>query len=86
MFSQPDVEWDEQSHAEMLALHAYRRTRCPGCGGNLEETTAAENEDRYKHEPSLQCHRCEEFARTADEYRDHPHPHTFLHLVSLKRG
>lgn len=70
----------------MLALAAYRRRLCPGCGGDLEETTAPENEDRFIHEPPLQCARCVGFARASEAYQDQPRPHTFLHLVKLKRG
>jgi hypothetical protein len=70
----------------MLALAAYRATRCPGCGGDLSETTAAENEDKFWHEPPLQCYRCVGFARASQVYADQQHPHTFLHRVKLKRG
>ena len=82
------MEWDEHSQAEMLALAAYRAGLCPNCSGRLEETTAPENEDRYRAELPLVCHRCKAFAVVHDEYRDQPHPHSFLHLVRLrpKRG
>jgi hypothetical protein len=84
--SQPEPEWDEQSQAEMLALAVYRKRRCPGCGGDLEETTAAENEDHYRPELPLQCHRCVGLARAAEPYADQRNPHTFLHMVKLIRG
>jgi uncharacterized protein with PIN domain len=84
--SRPESEWDDQSQAEMLALAAYRKTRCPNCGGDLGETTAAENEDRYLHEPPLQCFRCVGLARSAEAWKDRDHAHTYLHLVKLKRG
>lgn len=88
MSSQPEPEWDEQAQAEMLALAAYRKMLCPSCGGNLAETTAAENEDRYQAELPLQCHRCVGFARAAKRYEDEPMNQTLLHLVRLrpKRG
>lgn len=66
----------------MLALKAYRDTRCPHCGGNLTETTAAENEDRYEHELPLTCHRCVAFARAHEAYEGERRPHTLIHLVS----
>jgi hypothetical protein len=78
----PEVEWDETEQGWMLALSMRRETRCPSCGGDLTQTTAAENEDRYRHELPLQCHRCVAFARAHEAYADQPRPHTFLHLVS----
>lgn len=70
----------------MLALGQWRKRICPGCGGDLAETTAPENEDRYVPELPLQCARCVGFARAAEPYQDQQHPHTFLHQVRLKRG
>jgi hypothetical protein len=70
----------------MLALAVYRKRRCPGCGGDLEETTAAGNEDRYLPQPPLQCHRCVGFARAAEAWKERDYPHTYLHMVKLKRG
>lgn len=86
MASVPEAEWDDTEQAYMLALAAYRKRICPGCGGDLAETTAAVNEDRYKPELPLQCHRCLGFARAAETYQEEKHPHTYLHRVKLKRG
>jgi hypothetical protein len=80
----PEVEWDEQQQTYMLALAAYRQRRCPGCAGDLEETTAPANEDRYKYDLPLQCFRCVAFARATKAYQDEPHPQTLLHLVKLR--
>lgn len=68
----------------MLALAAYRRGRCPGCGGDLAETTNPDNEGRYQRDLPVQCFRCLEYARAADAYQDQPHAHTYLHVVRLK--
>lgn len=65
----------------MLALRAYRASRCPGCGGDLAVTTAAENEDRFRAELPVQCYRCLEFGRSHEAYREEPHPLSLLHLV-----
>lgn len=65
----------------MLALHMYRDSRCPGCGGDLVETTASENEDRYRHQPPLECYRCVAFVRAHDAHADQPHPQALIHLV-----
>lgn len=68
----------------MLALQIYRETKCPGCGGDLDETTKAEHEDRYRHELPLQCYRCVAFSRSHEEYAEQPHPASFIHLVPPK--
>lgn len=66
----------------MLALKAYRDTRCPGCSGNLAITTAPENEDKFKAELPLTCFRCVGFGRSRDAHVKQPHPEAVLHLVS----
>lgn len=65
----------------MLAYKRYRDDRCPGCGGDINVTTASENEDRYRHQPPLQCFRCVAFARSHEAFREEPHPLTLIHLV-----
>jgi hypothetical protein len=79
--SQPEPEWDEQEQGWMLALRMYRLSLCPACTGDLNVTTAAENEERFHRLPPLQCFRCLEFARSHDEWSDEKHPLTYLHLV-----
>lgn len=69
----------------MLALDLYEEGLCRHCGGQLDETTDPENEDRYVVLPPILCHRCEGFARADDRYRDHPHPHVLMHRVELRR-
>lgn len=66
----------------MLALKTYRDLRCPNCGGDLAETTKAENEDRYEHELPYTCHRCVAFARSYEAYASEQRPQTLIHLVS----
>lgn len=65
----------------MLALRLYRQGCCPSCGGNLTLTTAAENEDRFKPQAPLQCHRCVGFSRSHKAHEGDPHPLSLLHLV-----
>jgi hypothetical protein len=69
----------------MLALAAYRDTRCDRCGGGLDEGTDPKNEDSYYHLEPLQCFRCLEFARAEKQYEDQPFPHTLMHRVELRR-
>lgn len=40
--SQPEVEWDEDERAWMLALGAYRSGLCPVCGGPSDECQSPE--------------------------------------------
>jgi hypothetical protein len=75
------VEWDETEQGWMLALRAYRASRCPGCNGDLAVTTAAENEDKFRAEMPVQCYRCVAFGRSQEAYREEPHPLSLLHLV-----
>lgn len=70
----------------MLALAAHRASLCPTCGGVLAETTAPENETRYKAELPIECFRCREFGYSHDAYRDMPQPHSFHHRVAPKPG
>lgn len=65
----------------MLALRLYRETRCPGCGGDLNVTTAGENEDTFKPQLPLQCFRCVAFGQSHEAYRDNPHQGSLIHLV-----
>lgn len=65
----------------MLALQYYRLSRCPGCGGDFEVTTAPENEDRFRAELPIQCYRCVAFSRSHKVYAEEPHSHTLIHQV-----
>lgn len=65
----------------MLALKVYRDGRCPSCGGNLNVTTASENEDRFRPLPPLQCFRCVGFGHSHKAHEDNPHPNSLIHLV-----
>lgn len=70
----------------MLALRLYRARCCPNCGGNLDVTAASENEDRFRHQPPLQCFRCVGFSRSHEEFKDEQHPLSYLHLVPQSPG
>jgi hypothetical protein len=80
-FSQPETEWDETEQGWMLALGLYRKTRCPGCGGDLAVTTDGKNEDRFQHDLPIECHRCVAFARAAEAYEGQPRANTLIHQV-----
>jgi hypothetical protein len=75
----------------MLALAAWRDSRCSGCGGDLVETTAEENDGTpgngaYLPLLPIRCHRCTALAQSEETYRkaDTPHPHALIHRVELR--
>lgn len=60
--SVPEVEWDEQEQAWMLALTERESLCCNGCGGWLPETTDLANDDRYVPPKPVRCHSCSALA------------------------
>jgi hypothetical protein len=63
------VEWDETEQGWMLALAEYRADRCPGCSGQLSETTAEDAERAFVGEPPHRCHKCTAIAIKQAEYQ-----------------
>lgn len=51
-----EVEFDEDEQVGVLAYEEYLDNQCPGCGGQLDETTDP-NVEWHAHEPS-RCFRC----------------------------
>lgn len=68
----------------MLALRLYRQGCCPACDGDLEVTTAAENEDKFRPQLPVQCFRCVGFSMSHKAHEDDPHPLSLIHLVSRR--
>lgn len=68
----------------MVALATYRADQCPGCSGQLTETTAADAEHRYVADLPHRCHRCTAIAIKQGEYKDAPHPHALLYPVRTR--
>lgn len=58
-----EPEWSEEDRELALALAEYEALLCPGCGGDLEETTKKENEEGYEPLPALICWKCVEGQR-----------------------
>jgi hypothetical protein len=66
----------------MLALAEYRVGLCPGCRGDLAETTT---HAKWNPLPPLQCHKCEALAVQQDQYgKDYKHLGSFR--WAAKRG
>lgn len=75
----------------MLALATRRDTTCSGCGGDLTETTAPENDGSpgngaYLPLLPVRCHRCTALSKSEASYRDQKaeHPHALIHRVELR--
>jgi hypothetical protein len=83
--STPEVEWDEEQQAIMLALGRYRDLLCKGCGGWLPETTEIEADGAYRVEPPIRCHRCAAFSIATTKARDMDKPESLLLQVD-RRG
>lgn len=79
-----ETEWDEEQQGLILALQAWRDTRCKRCGGDLRETTSPEMEDGYRALDPLCCWRCWALAGAEDKHRKSSHPHALLHRAEKK--
>lgn len=49
--------WTEEDRRWAFALLEEEAEECPGCRGQLKETTDPENEFRYEVE-AIRCHKC----------------------------
>lgn len=87
-----EPEWDDAEQAWMLALNLWRESRCTGCGGDLAETTADENDGSpgngaYLPLHPIRCHRCTALSAVEKAYSQNPltpHPHALMHRVELR--
>lgn len=73
--SRPEVEWDEQEQAWMLALGESEALTCTGCGGWLPETTAIEQDGQYRPPKPIRCHCCDALAIGQKARGDKERPH-----------
>lgn len=62
-----EPEWDEESRDEMLALSAWEDSRCPLCGGPIDECQSPEAEGRFAGTPPVRCHRTDAIIRYQDK-------------------
>jgi hypothetical protein len=76
-----EPEFDDEQRGLMLALQVYEDLRCDGCGGNLEETTAPENEGRYRVSKS-RCHKCDAIGIAAEQHDKDGAPR--MHAVKFR--
>lgn len=78
-----EPEWDDESRAYAVALLAYEADTCPNCRAPLHETTAAENEGRYRADLPMRCHKCTAISERSEGYRDTAHSHALLFPVTF---
>lgn len=79
-----EVEWDDDERAWALALLEYEADKCPGCGGQLSQTTDPTTEGRWHVPPPTRCHRCTAIAAAQEPYRETKHPHALLWGAVMK--
>lgn len=84
--STPEVEWDDDERAWMLALAELEAQSCDGCGGWLAVTTDVKMSDGYVAEHPLRCHRCEALAVRRKAVREKPNPEAFTVWPVRERG
>lgn len=72
----------------MLALAAWRESRCGGCGGDLAETTnpdmdGSPGNGTYLPLLPVRCHQCTALSKSEAAYRElkAEHPHALMHRV-----
>ena len=76
-----ETEWDEDERLWALALLDYDADACPGCGGQMTETTSPDAEYGYRVPPPTRCHRCTALAIAHDRHRDAAHPQALLWIA-----
>jgi hypothetical protein len=63
-----EVEFDENEQAEVIAYEEMLDNQCPGCGGQVDETTHPDNEGEYEVGPPTRCFRCDALQRAQEPY------------------
>lgn len=76
--------WLEEDRRWAVALLAEEAEACPGCQGQLAETTDADNEFRY-HAEALRCHKCAAQQREMESFHKEGSTIGLLVSASLKR-
>jgi len=63
-----DVEFDDDEQAGVLAYEEMLDNQCPGCGGQLDETTDPANEGEYEGSPPTRCFKCDALLAAQEPY------------------
>jgi hypothetical protein len=72
--------WSADDQAWALSLLAYEANRCPGCGGDLHETT--DPEYLWRPEPPVVCLRCVGLEAAVKQHEKDPRHRAMLHHVA----
>lgn len=75
--------WLEEDRRDAVALALEEAEQCPGCGGNIDETTDPANEYGYEINV-VRCHRCHKQQRELQSYADEGDPSGLLVAATLK--
>jgi hypothetical protein len=85
-----EQSWSEDDISSAVSLLVYEADSCPGCGDQLSETTAPENEFAYKVGLPVRCHRCTASGIASDQYTDPDkgatQPQALFMQVELRKG
>lgn len=73
-----EPEWDEDERAHMIALAMWEDSRCPLCGGPVEDCQSPEAERRFAGTPPVRCHRTDAIIRYQDKAGEYPRPRALL--------
>lgn len=76
--SRQEAEWDESEQTVALALHQYRATLCPKCGGPMSLCTDPANELKFKGGLPIRCHATTARLVAMEPYRDQPNNEALL--------
>lgn len=76
--------WSDDDRELAMALAVFEADACPGCGGQIAETTSPENEERYEAKIQAKCHRCYALAIVQAQAEKLPNPGSLLIGATLK--
>jgi hypothetical protein len=68
LYTQPEVEWDDESRDWALALMAADDAKCPVCGGPMSECLDPKSEREWEVAPPIRCQRSTAVARKQKQY------------------
>lgn len=78
-------EWTDDDRALALAIEAYEREICDGCGFPLQDTTDPLNEGRFVATGAIRCHGCLAQATAGAVYGEtDKHAHTLRIPVEFR--
>lgn len=81
-----EPEWDEDELGWQLAYTRYEEETCPGCGGQLSETTDSSTEGDWTVPAPHRCHRCTSLEVVREQYNEQArHPHALFFSAYRKR-